>query len=331
MERKELTEKEIEAKAIKDAMANFYANKGKTSGDPTATNPVQGVEGVLPMGANPQVQQPQHLATPANVPPATKFNPNDFQQGMQQETDPDLMVGFDIIPLPSKGMFYASKISEVKVEYLTAKDEDLLTTPALLEKGTVLDTLLKRKIKTPIDIDTMLTGDKNAILLFLRASSYGHKYQVNATNPFTGTVFKTEIDLRKLKYKEPEIMPDEAGEFKVELPMRKKSAKFRILTHHENKVVTKNAESIQETYNAPFAETGTLRIKAALTQIGDRREPDYINRFVDAMPAGDALAVRRKMKDVEPDVDMNYEFTTPDGKLFSQPIVMGIDFFFPSL
>jgi hypothetical protein len=268
---------------------------------------------------------------PANVAPQQKFNPQDFQSQMSHETDPDLMVGFDMVTLPSKGIFYENNIKEVKVEYLTAKDEDLLTTPALLENGTVLDTLLKRKIKTPIDIDKMLTGDKNAVLLFLRASSYGHNYEVSVTNPFTGNAFKTTIDLRKLKYKEMSEMPDDTGEFFVELPMRKKIVKFKILSHAENRMVTKNAEARKEAYNSPFAETGTMRIISAITQIGDSRDKDYIRRFVEAMPAGDALAIRKKMRDVEPDVDMNYEFVTPDGKPFTAPIVMGIDFFFPSL
>ena len=110
---------------------------------------------------------------------------------MSQETDPDLLVGWDVVPLPSKGIFYPNQVAELKVEYLTAKDEDLLTTPALLENGTVLDVLLKKKIKSPIDVESMLTGDKNAVLLFLRASSYGHMYEVNVTNPFTNKTFKT--------------------------------------------------------------------------------------------------------------------------------------------
>ena len=67
---------------------------------------------------------------------------------MSQETDTDLMMSYEIVKLPSKGLFYKNKISEVNVEYMTSKDEDLLTTPSLIENGTVLDVLLKRKMKT---------------------------------------------------------------------------------------------------------------------------------------------------------------------------------------
>lgn len=317
-ERKELSDKELEAKALKDSMEAFYANKGKNKEHPASimTEP-----------------QEQPVATPSSIPqsPTSNFNPSDFQSQMSQETDPDLVVGWDTVKLPSKGVYYPNGVDELKVEYLTAKDEDLLTTPALLENGTVLDVLLKKKIKTPINVDAMLTGDKNAVLLFLRASSYGHNYEVNVTNPFTNKTFKSEVDLRKLKYKEITEMPDGAGLFTVKLPMRKKLVKFRLLTHKEERTLKQQAETIQESYGNLFAEISTLRLKSSIKQIGDKVETDYIHRFVDAMPAGDALAVRRKYEEVKPDVDMEYDFVTPDGKPFRSTIVMGVDFFFPSL
>lgn len=316
-----LSDKEIEAKAIKDSMAAFYANKGKTSGDPTAVNPVV------------KDAPPANVATPSNIPttPTSNFDGDNFQSQMSQETDPDLVVGWDTVTLPSKGVFYENGITELKVEYLTAKDEDLLTTPALLENGTVLDVLLKKKIKSPINIDSMLTGDKNAVLLFLRASSYGHNYEVNVTNPFTGKAFKSEIDLRKLKYKEVTEQPDALGMFTVKIKMRNKVIKFRLLNHKEEKTLTQQAEMIKESYGNVYAEIGTLRLKSAIKQIDDRNDTDYIHRFVDAMPAGDALTIRKKYSEVEPDVDMEYDFVTPDGKPFRSTIVMGVDFFFPSL
>ena len=304
-EKKILSDKEIEKVALNDAIENF--KKQKQSGDPTQT-----------------------MATPATIPTKTAFNANDVYSNVTKETDPDLMVGYEIIDLPSKGLFF-TKVPQVRVEYLTAKDEDLLTTPSLIENGTVLDELLKRKIKTIIDIDKMLMGDKNAVLLFLRASSYGSKYEVNVINPFNGRAFKSMIDLTKLKYKEISELPDENGEFTLELPKRKKMIKFRLLTHKESVALLKKAELLKDSYSALFAETNTLRLKTSITEIEGNRDANYIHRFVDAMPALDALTIRKKMQDVSPDVDMSYDFVTPAGEPFRAPIVMGIDFFFPSL
>jgi len=54
---------------------------------------------------------------------------------------------FDVLELPSKGLLYPGKSSTVKVEYLTASDENILTSPNLIRSGKVLDVLIERKIK----------------------------------------------------------------------------------------------------------------------------------------------------------------------------------------
>jgi len=267
------------------------------------------------------------------TPQMPKFdNVDEYIKRTTTEGDPDLLVGVDTVKLPSKGLFYKNRINEVMVEYLTSKDEDILTTPALIENGTVLDVILKRKIKTPnISVGDLLVGDKDAILIFLRASSYGKDYDVNVTDPFTGKQFKATIDLTKLKNREITEFPDEKGEFTVELPMRKKVAKFRMLTSREIDEVIKKADAMKEAYNQDYNELNTLRLKTQVTEIDGKRDKMYISRFIDAMPALDSLTLRRKILEVSPGVDMNYQFTSPAGNTFKAPIVMGIDFFFPSL
>lgn len=244
--------------------------------------------------------------------------------------DSDLQVGFDTVKLPSKGVFYRNKISEVVVEYLTSKDEDILTTPALIENNTLIDVLLKAKIKTKgIDVDELLGGDKNAILLFLRASSYGKNYDVNVTDPFSGNVFKATIDLTRLKYKEITQLPDENLCFSVELPMRKKWVKFRLISDREIKQIHRQAETKKEATGQPFLELLSMRLKASIVSIDGKSDRAYINKFVDAMPALDSLTLRRKIDEVTPDVDYKYEFVSPAGYTFEANVTMGVDFFFP--
>jgi hypothetical protein len=48
------------------------------------------------------------------------------------------------------------------------------------------------------------------------------------------------------------------------------------------------------------------------------------------MPALDAFKIRRRILDVSPDVDMEYEFAAKDGYKFTANLTVGIDFFFPS-
>lgn len=246
--------------------------------------------------------------------------------------DSDLQVGFDTVKLPSKGVFYRNKISEVVVEYLTSKDEDILTTPALIENNTLIDVLLKAKIKTKgVDVDELLGGDKNAILMFLRASSYGKNYDVNVTDPYSGNVFKATIDLTKLKYKEITQLPDENLCFNVELPMRKKWVKFRLISDRELKQIVRQAETKKDATGQPFLELLSMRLKASIVSIDGKTDRAYINKFVDAMPALDSLTLRRKIDEVTPDVDYKYEFVSPAGYTFEANVSIGVDFFFPKI
>jgi len=265
------------------------------------------------------------------IPKPPVFNPQDFEKNMSKETDPDLMTSHEVIKFPSQGLYYHNKISEVKVEYMTSKDEDLLTTPSLIENGTVLDVLLRRKIKTPgINPEELLAGDRNAIILFLRTSSYGSDYTVNVSDPRTGNSFKAVVDLLKLRYKVVEERPDEHGFFTVQLPMRKKLVTFKLLSAGEENLIFKKSEAVKEAYNLEFSEFNTMKLKAHIMAINEKTDRSYIDKFVDAMPALDAYSIRKKILEVSPDVDMSYEFTAKDGYTFSTNLIVGIDFFFPN-
>jgi hypothetical protein len=280
-------------------------------------------------GNNPN-GNPENLAVGSQIPRMPAFNPADFEKTMSKETDPDLMTSYESIKLPSKGMFYQNRVSEVNVEYMTSRDEDLLTTPSLIESGTVIDLLLKRKIKSVnIVPEDLLPGDRNAIILFLRISSYGPDYSVQVNDPRTGMPFKTTVDLAKLRHKEIEELPDQFGHFQVELPMRKKIATIRLLTSGEDNLLFKKAEAYKEASGADYSEYSTMKLKASIVAINEKTDRSYIDKFVDAMPALDAVKIRRKLADVSPDVDMSYEFAAKDGYKFNATLTVGIDFFFP--
>ena len=112
--------------------------------------------------------------------------------------------------------------------------------------------------------------------------------------------------------------------------MRKKTVKFRLLTAGEETMLMTQAEAHREAYGAEYNEYSTLKLKSHVISIDDKTDRTYISKFVDAMPARDALTIRRKIIDVSPDVDMDYEFTTKDGYKFKAQLSVGIDFFFPS-
>lgn len=147
----------------------------------------------------------------------------------------ETQTAYDVIPLPSNGECYKQKLGRIPVAYLTAYDENMIIAPNLYRDKKIIDLMLKEKIlNNTIDPADLLEGDRDAIILFLRASGYGNEYPITATDNITGEEFDTVIDLTKLKYKEFNLKGDENGWFPFELPISKKTVKFKFLTHRDN-------------------------------------------------------------------------------------------------
>jgi hypothetical protein len=235
------------------------------------------------------------------------------------------------VELPSKGLFYENKIETVLVEYMTASDEDILTTDTLIRSEKQLDVLLKRKIKTiGVDVETMLRGDKDAILLFLRKSGYGADYEVNVTDPTDGTKFKTVVDLEKLTIKPLTFMPNEVGHFNYTLPISKKTVTFRLLNEKEEQETTRMIES-KAVVMGGIKRGVTERLKSRIVSLDGDESRVLIGRFVESMSPRDALALRTFMREVEPGLDLSYEFTNPNtGNTFLDDVRFDVTFFYPN-
>jgi hypothetical protein len=143
---------------------------------------------------------------------------------------------YDIISLPSEGECYNPKVSKLPVGYLTAYDENMITSPNLYRDGLVIDLLLRNKVLSEnFDVDNLCSGDADAITLFLRATSYGPEFPVTVSDPETHKTFDAVIDLSKIKYKPFKLKGDENGLFEYTLPLSKDKIKFRFLTRKQNR------------------------------------------------------------------------------------------------
>jgi hypothetical protein len=141
---------------------------------------------------------------------------------------------FDVIPLPSKGEAYADKIAKMPVAYLTAYDENMIVSPNLYRDNLIIDYILQEKLlSNEIDPMDLLEGDRDAIILFLRASGYGNEYPITATDEITGKEFDAVVDLSKLKYKDFNLKGDSKGWFPFTLPVSGIEVKFRFPTHRD--------------------------------------------------------------------------------------------------
>jgi hypothetical protein len=130
----------------------------------------------------------------------------------------------DVVPLPSGGIFYPNKKKSVKVGYLTAADENILVNMDGNKsiKETLILPLLRNKLYEPdLRPEELLDGDLEAILLFLRNTSFGPEYTVSVNDPQTGKLFDATIVLDELNIKKNSVDPDSDGTFTVTLPRSK--------------------------------------------------------------------------------------------------------------
>ena len=157
--------------------------------------------------------------------------------------DVDPSIQYDVIQLPSNGQCYRNKMDRLPVAYLTAYDENIIMSPNLYKDGLVIDFLLKNKIMNKeINVDDLVSGDIDAIVLFLRATSYGPDFPIVVNDPETGEQIESVVDLTTLKPREFNLVGDENGWFEYITPIKKDSIKFRYLTRKQEKQLKKVTE-----------------------------------------------------------------------------------------
>jgi len=249
---------------------------------------------------------------------------------MQQE---EFIVPMDVVELPSQGKLYPNGQNTVKIKYLTAEDENILMSPELIRTGKVLDALLENCVVIDgLTTKEMLVGDRNKVLIDLRINGYGHEYEVEMIDPETNSSFTTIVDLRKLQSKHLEITPDSQGEFTVTLPKFNVPVKFRFLNGDDEDYLTKKAQSAQKKNKKGFVVSNTLteRYLRQIMEVKGNRDKFYIQKFIGAMPISDSLFLREYITQIEPGIDLKYEFEAPSGGTFEADVPITPRLFYPN-
>jgi len=231
----------------------------------------------------------------------------------KQVTEKKFKFPTETVDLPSKGLIYPkdNPLSSGKVEmkYMTAKEEDILTNQNYINNGTVLDKLVESLIISDINLNDMVIGDKNALLIASRVLGYGKDYKFKAFSTQTRQVEEFEVDLTTLKDKhlDPKDLKEKGlNEFNFTLPTAKSEITFKILTHGDEKKIDREIKGLQKIKKDSSPEIST-RLKYLITSIDGDRESKSIREFVDNyLLAKDARALREKIKQISPDIDLKY-------------------------
>ena len=242
----------------------------------------------------------------------------------------------EVIDLPSKGHFYPKdnplSSGQLEIKYMTAREEDILTSVNLIKKGLVIDMLLQSLIVDQnINYKDILIGDKNAIMVASRILGYGKEYIVDIDD-VSGETESVTIDLTALKDKEIDFSKFERGknEFSFTLPNSKRELTFKFLTSGDEDEIEKELKSLSKLKN-PIDPEMTTRLKRRITSVDGNSDQSNINKFVDnEFLSVDSLAFRDHISSITPDVDMNYSYVSSiDGEVKEITVPVTVQFFWP--
>ena len=244
----------------------------------------------------------------------------------------------EVLSLPSEGLLYPEdspmRSGTIDVKYMTAKEEDILTSTNLIEQGVVITRLLESVIADPkVKIDDMLIGDKNAIMVGTRILGYGANYDIILTDPDTSERVEYTVDLTKLKNKKVDKSLYENGNnFEFELPNSKRVIGFKLLTQKdENQIdeMMKDYEKVEKLTGVSYSLT--TRLKHQIISIDGNSDQKEIDSFVDnEFLALDTRAFRKYLDDITPDIELKFDYTSQSGNLHTLDVPLGIDFFWPA-
>ena len=239
----------------------------------------------------------------------------------------------EVIDLPSEGKVYPldNPLSSGKVtlKYMTAKEEDILSSQNLIKKGIVLDKLFESIVVDDVKIEDITIGDKNAIILATRVLGYGAEYPMNFYSSKLGEQTEAIVHLSKVKTKEVDLsIFSNKNEFEFTTPASNTKLIFKLLTHGDEKAIEKDITALEK-FNKDSSFDITTRLKYMIISIDGNNEIGVINKYVSNMLVKDSRAFRNYVKKIQPDMDMVYTHIHSDGEEEEVPITLGVNFFWP--
>jgi hypothetical protein len=246
-------------------------------------------------------------------------------------------VPVESVPLPSGGRVYPVESGlhgkeTVDIKAMTAREEDILTSRALIKKGTVITHLIQScLVDKSIDVNQMIIGDRNAIMTALRVTGYGSEYTVDVTCPACGENSKQDFQLTELPIKRLEVAPlaEGANVFQTKLPLTKKTVHFKFLTGEDEAQLTILMERNKK-QGAAGENLITTRLQYQILAIDNVKDRTKINTFIRNMPARDSLHLRKFIDKNEPGLGMKTWMDCPHCMESSEVrLPMGASFFWP--
>ena len=240
------------------------------------------------------------------------------QNEYQQDMGLSFVVPTEFVELPSGGKHYPPghplhDNEVVEIRHMTAKDEDTLTSRALLKKGLAIDRLLQNiLVDKSISSDSLLVGDRNAILVHTRIHAYGADYTTRAMCPSCGAQAENNFNLLEVKHVDNDVSelnvagPSENGTYMITLPKTGAQAEVRLLSGVDEKQVLRVIENRKK--NRLSEKPVTTQMKQYVVSVNGVTDRAQLSHFIENMPTLDAQYMRVAYNKLVPNIDMTLPF-----------------------
>ena len=224
----------------------------------------------------------------------------------------------EIIDLPSRGYFYPEghplSSGRLEMKYMTAKEEDILSSATLIKQGIVIDKLIQALIAS-------------------RILAYGPQYDVEVVCPNCGTKNQLNIDLHQFESKDLDFDSFKKGqtEFEYTLP-NNRVITYKFLTHGDEKLIDQDIKGYSKLKLGSGVDPQlSTRLKHIITSVDGNNDTAVVNKFVDNMLSRDSLQFRKHLKEVTPDIDLTFQFAcnSCDHVDDKMTLPLGVSFFWP--
>jgi hypothetical protein len=243
----------------------------------------------------------------------------------------------EFVQLPSRGKFYPEGHplhgeKTVEIKYMTAKEEDILASTALIEQGVVIDRLLQNIVIGDIDVETLLIGDRSAMMVAARISAYGNVYTSSIVCNHCVERQTYDFDLNKSTMidqcfdknflEENHITIDKSsGIFEIELPISKIKVGVRLLIGADEKI---------EDSDIPKDSVVTTSLAKFITSVDGNNDKQVVSQFIDSMLAADSRYLRVVIPSLTPTIDLKQDFVCKVCKAEdTREVPLSAEFFWP--
>lgn len=249
------------------------------------------------------------------------------------------------VPLPSKGLVYNpthplhNKEIATLVE-MTPTEEHILYDKKRIREGTVIDDLVQACLRDKsVNVDRLLSGDRDALFFVLRAESFDPVYKFDVECPKCSTkqmvefVILDQLKLKALDLKDVEQSEQFVNRFKFTLPKTGFVVEYKYATVGDSKQIVKEKK---DRHKANIDQKFDLiyELASIIISINGVTNKNDILQVLTKLPSRDSMALRKHITKTEPGVDTTYDFKCKErdcGHEEKSTLPLDASFFFPHL